>query len=62
MDQPKNRKTFAVSQVIIFAFHPDLHIDHVIIEHSFGYSLERLAILSYLVREQLKCKHEKTLL
>ena len=59
---PKNRKTFAVSHVIIFAFHPDLHIDRVIIEHSFGHSLERLAILSYLVHEQRKCKDKKTLL
>ena len=59
---PKNRKMFAVSYVIIFAFHPDLQIDCIIIEHSFGHSLERLADLSYLTYEQLKFKDEKTLL
>ena len=59
---PENRKMFAVSYVIISAFHPDLHIDRVVIEHSFGNSLEMLADLSYLTREQLKFKDEKTLL
>ena len=53
---------FAVSYVIIFAFHPDLHINRVIIERSFGHSLERLADLSYSTREQLKFKDEITLL
>ena len=56
---PKNRKMFAVSYVIIFEFSPDLHIDRVIIERSFGHSLERLADLSYLTRKQLKFKDEK---
>ena len=52
---------FAVSYAIIFTFHPDLHIDRVIIEHSFRYSLERLADLSYLACKQLKLKDGKTL-
>ena len=52
---------FVVSYVIILAFHPDLHIDRVTIERSFGHSLERLANLSYFMREQLKYKDEKTL-
>ena len=60
--EAKNRKMFAVSCVIIFAFYPDLHIDRVIIERSFGHSLERLANLSYSTREQLKFKDEITLL
>ena len=59
---PKNRKMFAVSYVIIFEFSPDLDIDRVIIGRSFGHSLERLADLSYLTRKQLKFKDEKTLL
>ena len=59
---PENRKMLAVSYVIIFAFHPDLHIECVIIEHSFGNTLERLADLSYYMCEQLKFKDEKTLL
>ena len=59
---PGNREMFAVSCAIIFTFHPDLHIDRVIIEHSFIYSLERLADLSYLTCKQLKLKDGKTLL
>ena len=59
---PKNRKMFAVSYVIIFAFHPDLDIDHVIIERSFGHSREKLTSLNYLICEQLDFKGNKTLL
>ena len=33
---PENSDMFAVSYVITFAFHPDLDIDRVIIERSFG--------------------------
>ena len=59
---PENRKMFAVSCVIIFAFHPDLDIDHVIIERSFGQSRKKLTILNYLICEQLDFKGNKTLL
>ena len=66
---PENRKMFAVSYVIIFAFHIDLYIDCRIIWIfsgkvlcSFGHSFERLADLSYLTCKQLKFKDEKTLL
>ena len=53
---------FTISYVIIFAFHPDLHIDRVVIEHSFGNSLEMLVDLGYFTREQLKFKDKKMLL
>ena len=56
----ENRKMFAVSYIITFAFHPDLHIDCLIIEDSFGHSLEKPADLSYLTRKQHKFKNEKT--
>ena len=62
MDQPKNRKMFPFSYVIILAFYPDLHIERIIIGHSFGHSLKRLADLSYITREQLKFKDQKALL
>ena len=39
---PENRKMFAVSYVISFAFHPELDIDRVIIES------KRLTSLNYL--------------
>ena len=59
---PQNRKMFAVSCVIIFAFHPDLHIDRVIIERSFRHSLKIPVGLSYLTRKQHKFKDKKTMM
>ena len=59
---PENRKMFAVFYVIIFAFHPDLDIDCIIIERSFGHSREKLTSLNYLRRQQLNFKDNKTLL
>ena len=53
---------FAVSYVIIFAFHPDLKITRVTIERSFRCYLERQADSSYLTRKELKLKEEETLL
>ena len=53
---------FAVSYVIIFTFHPELEIDKVIIEYSFGHSEYTLTSLNYLTVDQLKLKNYKTLL
>ena len=53
---------FAASYVTIFAFHPDLDIDHVIIERSFGHSRKKLRSLNYLTCEQLNFKDNKMLL
>ena len=53
---------FAASYVTIFAFHPNLDIDHVIIERSFGHSPKKLRSLNYLTREQLNFKDNKMLL
>ena len=51
---PESKKMFAVSYVIIFAFHPELQLDRVIIERRFGHSQMRLCSLNYLTSEQLK--------
>ena len=52
---PENRNLYAVSFVIVFAFHLDLpQIDRVIIECSFGHSLQKLNDLSYLTCDQLE--------
>ena len=59
---PENRKMFTVSYVIIFAFHPDLHTDRLIMKDSFGHSLKKPADLSYLTRKQHKFKDEKTMI
>ena len=48
---PENSKMYAVSYIIIFAFHPDLNLDRVIIERSFEHSMEQLCSLSYLTNE-----------
>ena len=62
MARRQNRKIFAISYATIFPFHPDLHIHCVIIERSFGHSIERLTDLSYLIRKQIKFKDKKTML
>ena len=49
----EDRNIFAISYVIIFAFHPYLKLNRVIIERSFGHSLEKSTSLDYLTREQL---------
>lgn len=59
---PENRKMSAVSYVIIFAIHPDLHTDRLIMKDSFGHSLKKPADLSYLTRKQHKFKDEKTMI
>ena len=53
---PENRRMFAVSYAIIFAFHPEHSLDRIIIERNFGHSLAQLCSLDYLTNEQLKCK------
>ena len=50
---PENRNVCSVSYVIIFAFHPDVRMKCVIIERSFGRSLQQLNGLSYLMRKQV---------
>ena len=59
---PENAKMFAVSYVIISTFHPELEIDKVIIERSFGHSEYTLTSLNYLTADQLNIKNNKTLL
>ena len=59
---PESKKMFVVSYVIIFGFHPELNIDRVIIERSFGCSEHSLTSLNYLTINQLQYKDKKTLL
>ena len=59
---PGNRKMFAVSYGTICAFHPDLDIDCLIIERSYGHSHKKLACLNYLTCKQLDFTDNKTLL
>ena len=50
---PEQKKLFAVSYVMIVAFHPDLHLDCIINQRSFAHSLEQLTTVGYFSREQI---------
>ena len=58
---PETKKVNAVSYVIIFAFHPELKMKRIIIERSFGHSIQKLTTIDYLTNEQLKYKDMTTL-
>ena len=58
---PECNKMNVVSYVIILAFHPNLNLPRIIIERSFGHSLERISQIDYLTSEQLKYKDIITL-
>ena len=53
---PESNKMNVISYVIILAFHPKLQLPRVIIERSFGHSLEKLCQIDYLTTEQLNYK------
>ena len=44
---------FVVSYVIIFVFHPSLKMDRIIIQRSFGHSLEQLTTIDFLKNDQM---------
>ena len=47
---------------MIFAFHPDINFERVIIERSFDHSFDKLTILDYLTRYQMQFLNRKTFL
>ena len=49
----KNTEMFAISYVIIFAFHPDVNLDRIIIERSFAHSLKKLIDVIYLKQDMI---------
>ena len=50
----EQKKMFVVSYTLIFAFHPKLNLNRVIMQRSFGHSLLKLATIDYLTEDQLK--------
>ena len=50
---PKQKKMFVVLYVIIFSFHPKLKMNRIIIQRSFGHSLEQLTTINYLTNNQM---------
>lgn len=53
---------FAVSFATIFACYPELDPERVIIEHSFGHSIEKLSTIDYLTRDQMQFINHKILI
>ena len=53
---------FAVSYVIIFAFHPNLDINRVIIERSFKLSLHTNNLISKIIKRYYNYKVARSLL
>ena len=50
---PEQKKMFVISYVIVVAFHPFLKLDKIIVNRSYGHTLEQLASINYFSREQL---------
>ena len=50
---PEQKKMFVMSYVIILAFHPKIKIGWVIIQHSFGHSLQQLTTIDYLTNDPM---------
>ena len=48
----ESKKLFVFSYIIIFAFHPELDIDRLILECSFGHSEHSLTSLNFLTIDQ----------
>ena len=51
---PEQNQMFVLSYTLIFAFHPKLNLNHVIVQRIFGHSLLKLATVDYLTDDQLK--------
>ena len=45
---------FVVSYVMIFAFHPQLKLNRIIIQRSYAHSIEQLTSLNYFTQERIK--------
>ena len=51
---PEQNTMFVVSYTLIFAFHPKLNLNRVVVQRSFGHPLLKLAIIDYLTKDQLE--------
>ena len=50
---PEQKRMFVASYVVVLAFHPTLKMNRIIIQHSFGHSLEKLTATGYLTNDQM---------
>ena len=51
---PEQNTMFVVSYTLIFAFHPKLNLNRVVVQRSFGHPLLKLATIDYLTKDQLE--------
>ena len=49
----QNKKMFVMSFVLIIAFHPHLNLRKIIVQRSYGHSLEKLTTIDYLTNDQM---------
>ena len=50
---PKQKKMFGVSYVMIVAFNPELKLNRIVIQRSYAHSIEELTNLNYFTQEQI---------
>ena len=48
------KRMFVVPYVIVFAFHPKLNLDCVILQRSFGHSYKKLTTINYWTNDQME--------
>ena len=51
---PEQNQMFVLSYTLIFAFHPKLNLNRVIVQRCFDRSLLKLTMVDYLTEDQLK--------
>ena len=49
----QNKKMFVMSFVLIIAFNPHLNLRKIIVQRSYGHSLEKLTTIDYLTYDQM---------
>ena len=54
--RPEQNTKFVVSYTLIFAFHPKLDLNRILVQRSFGYPLLKLATVDYLTEDQNQLK------
>ena len=48
-----------ISYIIVFAFHPKLNFDHLVVQRIFKHSYKKLTTIDYLTNDQMECLNIK---
>ena len=54
---PEPKKMFVMSYVLIATFYPHLNLRKIIVQRSYGHSLEQLTTIDYLTNDQMSFIH-----